>query len=142
VYKQALVGFLVGCTLGPLVGWVIGTFATFFAVAAGDAYPNGIATRGMRLTAFFGGLIGIPLGLIVGPLVGLPVRILSSMTLGPLKNVWAGAALGSLLGVASGLLVHRYWHPSPEAFVYTIIHAIVVGASVGAAAVRAKPKWL
>jgi hypothetical protein len=111
-------------------------------VAAADEYPNGVATRGMRLTAFLGGLIGILLGLIVGPLVSLPIRLLSSTVLEALKNVWAGAALGSLLGLGSGLLIHQYWHPSPEAFVYTIIHSVVVGTSVGAVTVIAKPKWL
>ncbi|MBV9927547.1 MAG: hypothetical protein JOZ96_21195 [Acidobacteria bacterium] len=142
VYKQLLVGLLVGCLLGPIVGWFIGTFATFFAVAAADAYPNGVATRGMRLTAFVGGLLGLPLGLVVGALVGVPVRLLSAAVIKALKNVWAGGALGSLLGLGAGLLIHRYWHPSPEAFVYTITHSVVVGASVGAVAVLANPTWL
>lgn len=41
-----------------------------------------------------------------------------------------------------GLLIQRYWPPSPEAFVCTIIHSAVVGASVGAVTVLANPKWL
>src|SRR3954468_19071033 len=94
VYKQALVGLLVGCTMGPLVGWFVGTFATFFTVAIAERFPNGVATGGMRLTAFVGGMIGILLGLIVGPLVSLPLRLLSSVSLKFLRNAWAGAALG------------------------------------------------
>jgi hypothetical protein len=136
-YKQVLVALLVGVTIGPVVGWFIGTFATFFAVAMTDP-----SVPGMRVTGFVGGLMGIPFGLIVGPLVSLPLRILSWVFLTFLKNVWFGSVLGAILGLGSGLLIHQYWHPSPQAFVYTVMHSIVVGSAVGAATVIAKPKWL
>ncbi len=142
VYRQALLALLVGLTIGPIVGWLAGTFATFLAVAVSDAYPNGVVTRGTRLTALVGGLIGILLGLVVGPAAALPLRLLSRSVLKFLRNVWAGAAAGSVLGLGSGLLIHQYWHPSPEAFVYTITHSVVVGGAVGVVAVAAEPSWL
>lgn len=143
LYKQALAGLLFGVTLGPVVGWFIGTMATFFAVFMSDEFQNGARSGGgLRTSAFFGGLIGILFGAITGPLVGLPLRIVSSAVLKPLANFWAGGVVGAILGLGIGYLIHLYWHPSPEAYVYLIMHSIVVGFSVGGFTVIARPKWL
>ena len=143
LYKQALAGLLFGVTLGPVVGWFIGTMAAFFVVSMSDEVQNGARSgRGLRGSAFFGGLIGILFGVITGPLVGLPMRIMSSAVLKSLANFWAGAVVGAMLGLGIGYLIHIYWHPSPEAYLYLIMHSVVVGASVGGFTVIAKPKWL
>ena len=142
IFKQVLVGLLVGITMGPLIGWFVGTFATFFIAAVANPAQRRVGTGAMRVTAFAGGMIGILLGLIVGPMVSLPIRLLSSVSFKFLRNPWTGAALGAVVGIESGLLIHLYWRPSPEAFVYTMIHAVTVGAVVGAATTIAKPKWL
>ena len=47
---KILVGIRVGGMLGPLAGWFIGTFATFFAVVA----MNTSNVRGMRSSGFMG----------------------------------------------------------------------------------------
>ena len=135
VYKQILVGLLVGGMLGPLIGWFIGTFATFFTSAMLD---NG--TRGMRTSAFVGGLIGIPFGLITGVLVATLVRIVFSILNS--AQPWLAATLGCLLGFASGYLIHQFWNPSEVSFVYLTIHSVVVGGVTAAVASVAKPKWL
>src|ERR1700730_4182456 len=57
LYKEVLVPILVGSMLDPIIGWFIGTFAIFFAAVAMDTSN----IRGMRVSAFVGGLIGIPL---------------------------------------------------------------------------------
>ena len=142
LYRQALVGLLVGGAIGPLVGWFVGTLATFLAVAVVANYPNGVATRGMRLTAFTGGLIGILLGLVVGLLVSVPLRIAAAAPLKSLKDARVGAIAGAALGLGCGLLVQQFWHPSPEAFVYTMLHSVVVGGAVGAVTMKAEPRWL
>jgi len=56
LYKEILVAILVGGMLVPIIGWFIGTFATYVAAAAIDTSN----VRGMRTSAFGGGLIGIP----------------------------------------------------------------------------------
>ena len=143
LYKQALVGILVGGTLGPTVGWFIGTFATIYTVFLSDNLQNGaVSARGMRGSAFLGGLLGILLGLVTGPLVGLPMRIAASTIIKSLTNFWVGATVGAAVGLGIGYLIHLYWDPSAEAFVYLIIHSIFVGGAVGGLAVIAKPKWL
>ena len=48
LYKEFLVGLMVGGPFGPLVGWFIGTFAAFFAVAAMDTSN----VRSMRSSTF------------------------------------------------------------------------------------------
>jgi len=143
LYKQALVGILVGGTLGPAVGWFVGTFATLYTIFLSDNIQNAApSARGMRVSAFFGGLLGILLGLVIGPLVGLPIRIASSAIVKSLTNPWAGAAIGAVVGPGIGYLIHLYWDPSAEAFLYLIIHSIFVGGAVGGLTVIAKPKWL
>jgi len=93
LYKEFLVGLMVGGLFGPLVGWFIGTFAAFFAVAAMDTSN----VRSMRGSAFIGGLIGIPLGLATGVLVSLPLRLMSTQGLTFLKNPWLAALLGAIM---------------------------------------------
>ena len=137
IYKQVLVGLMVGAMLGPLVGWSIGTFATFFTSALMDS-----GTRGVRTSAFVGGLIGMPLGLIIGVMVATPIRIVSSILFGDKLQPWLTATLGALLGFASGYLIHQFWNPSDVAFVYLTILSVIVGAMTGTVASVAKPKWL
>ena len=55
VYKEFLVGLIVGGLFGPVMGWFIGTFASFFVVTAMTS-----DVRGLRVSAFVGGLMGIP----------------------------------------------------------------------------------
>jgi len=40
IYKQALVGLMVGAALGPLVGWFIGTFTSPFVGMTGEDFQN------------------------------------------------------------------------------------------------------
>jgi|KBSSwiStaDraftv2_1062776.scaffolds.fasta_scaffold145511_1 hypothetical protein len=93
LYKEFLVGLMVGGLFGPLVGWFIGTFAAFFAVAAMDTSN----VRSMRSSTFIGGLIGIPLGFATGVLVSLPLRLMSTQGLTFLKNPWLAALLGAIM---------------------------------------------
>lgn len=139
LYKEVLVALLVGGLLGPLVGWLIGTFAAFFAVAAID--PS--ASRGgMRLSAFVGGLAGIPLGLLFGLAVSLPLRLISSRALRLLRNPWVAGLAGCVLGWCCGYLLLVSWSHSLGSLVYIVIHSIFVGGIVGGVTVIAKPKWL
>jgi hypothetical protein len=140
IYKQVLVGLLVGGLMGPLVGWFIGTFAAFFTSVLWDDSLPGL--RGMRTTAFVGGLIGIPIGLITGVLIATLVRVLFASFRYDKARPWSSAALGGSLGFASGYLIHQFWHPSELSFVYLSIHSIVVGSVTATVAVMAKPKWL
>jgi len=94
------------------------------------------------MSMFFGGLLGILLGFVIGPLVGLPIRIASSAIVKSLTNPWAGAAIGAVMGPGIGYLIHLYWDPSADAFLYLIVHSIFVGGAVGGLTVIAKPKWL
>ena len=139
-YKEVLVALLVGGLLGPLVGWFIGTFATFFAVATVDTSRNAVA--GMRTSAFVGGLIGIPLGLLFGLAVSLPLRLMSARAMRLLRNPWAATLAGCLLGWCCGYLLLVSWSHSSGSVVYIVIHSTVVGGVVGGVTVIAKPKWL
>ena len=53
----------------------MGTFATLFATVVADDTVS--VTRGMRVSAFLGGMLGIPLGAAIGLIVSLPIRLLS-----------------------------------------------------------------
>ena len=92
LYKEFLVGLLVGGLFGPVLGWFFGTFATFFAITAMDTTN----VRGLKTSGFLGGLMGIPLGLATGVIVSLPLRLLSTQGLTFLKKPWL-AALTELL---------------------------------------------
>lgn len=134
---------LVGGALGPLAGWFIGTLLTFFLVVIINQFESDVRpSAGMRMSAFFGGMIGILLGLITGLLVSLPLRIISSTVFKFLKNPWSGAAFGAVLGLGSGYLIHQYWYPSLEAYLFSMVHSIILGAVIGSVTVIAKPKWL
>lgn len=137
LFKQVLVGLLVGATFGPVIGWFSGTFITFFTSAW---LVSG--TRGMRTTAFVGGLIGIPLGFITGVLVAVPIRLVFLSFPENRVKLWLVAMVGCLSGVAVGYLIHQFWNPSDMSFVYLMIHGIVVGGLTGTVASMAKPKWL
>jgi hypothetical protein len=137
LFKQALVGLLVGATFGPVIGWFIGTFVTFFTSAWLD---NG--TRGMRTSAFVGGLIGIPFGFMTGVLVATPVRLVFSSFPENEGMLWLAVTVGCLLGFGSAYLIHQFWNPSDISFVYLMIHSVVVGGVTGSVASMAKPKWL
>jgi hypothetical protein len=139
LYKEILVGIMVGGMLGPLIGWFIGTFATFFAVVAMDIDTSNM--RGMKASAFMGGLIGIPFGLATGLLIGLPLRV-SSRFVYLLKDHWIGGAVGTLMGSLCGYVILRNWYPSSGSLIYVEALCMVVGAVVGTITVIAKPKWL
>ena len=141
LYKQGLVGLLVGVTLGPLVGWFIGFIAIFVALSWTEN-PYNVAHPPARMSMFVGGLVGIVLAAIVGPLVGIPLRIIYSTFSGSMANVRIGGAAGAVMGLGAGLLIHLFWNPTPEAFIYLIIHAVFVGTCVGMLTVVAQPKWL
>jgi len=137
LFKQVLVGLLVGATLGPLIGWFSGTFVTLFTSAwLSDS------TRGMRTTAFVGGLIGIPFGFVTGVLVATPVRLLFLSFPENRIKLWLLATIGSLFGIGSSYLIHQFWNPSDISFVYLIVHGAAVGGVTGTVASLAKPKWL
>ena len=138
--KEILVALLVGCFLGAIVGWFVGTFATFFATLV--AIDSANVTRGMRTSAFVGGLIGIPLGAVTGIVVSLPIRLLSVRFFRFLKNPWLAALLGAAIGWCFAILILERWYPSVGAAVYVVTHAMAVGAVVAAVTVLAKPKWL
>lgn len=108
----------------------------FFASATIDE------TRGMRTSAFFGGLIGIPLGALVGMVVSVPLRILSSRVFPFLKNIWLAAGLGAVIGWCCSLVVLLYWNTALPTIVYVALHAMFVGGMVAVITVLAKPKWL
>jgi hypothetical protein len=140
IYKQVLVGLVVGGLMGPLIGWFIGTFATFVTSTLLDDSMRGM--RGMRITAFVGGLIGIPLGFITGVLVATTVRLLFTVLLYGKAQPWLAVTLGCFLGLASGYLIHQFWNPSDVSIVYLTIHSVVVGGVGATVAAMAKPKWL
>ena len=137
VYKQAMVGVMVGAMLGPLVGWFIGTFATFYTTALLD---NSI--RGMRTSAFVGGLFGILFGFITGVLVATPVRMVTVRFPDSEVKRWFAVATGCLLGSGSAYLIHQFWNPSAISFWYLMVHSVVVGGVTATVAALAKPKWL
>jgi len=136
LYKEILVALLVGGLFGPLIGWLGGMLASFFASAIIDE------TRGMRTTAFVGGLIGIPLGLLTGLTVSIPLRLLSARVLKILRNGWFAAPVGGVIGWCCGFVVLIYWHPSIGTVVYVGMHSMFVGGLVAVVTVLAKPKWL
>ena len=45
-------------------------------------------------------------------------------------------------GLGIGYLIYLYWDYTAEALLYLMIHSVVVGGTVGALTVMAKPKWL
>jgi hypothetical protein len=137
LYKQVLVGLLVGSMLGPVSGWFIGTFATFFTTALIQT-----GTRGMRTSAFVGGLFGIPFGFVTGVLVATPVRVVGSFFHDTQARLWAAAIVGGLLGFGSANLIHQFWNPSEVSLVYLGIHSVVVGGVTASVASIAKPKWI
>jgi len=136
LHKELLVALLVGGLFGPLIGWLGGMLAMFFASATIDE------TRGMRTSAFIGGLMGIPLGALVGIVVSVPLRIVSSRVLPFLKNVWLAAALGAAIGWCCGFVVLLNWNTALATIVYVGLHAMFVGGMVAVITVLAKPKWL
>jgi len=140
LYKELLVAALVGGLFGPLIGWFVGTFAAFFAVVVAD--DSGHSPRGMRMSAFLGGMIGIPLGATIGLLVSLPLRILSARFFRFLDNPWVAASMGVVIGWCCAILILVRQEPSAGAIVYFGLHATVVGGLVAVVAVLAKPKWL
>ena len=138
LYKEFLVGLMVGGLFGPVIGWFIGTFATFFAVTAMDTSN----VRSMRGSAFIGGLIGIPLGLGTGVFVSLPMRLMSTRGLTFLKNSWLAALLGAIMGWLCGFLILRTWYLTFGSLIYVVMVCMVVGGVTGSASVSARPKWL
>ena len=138
VYKEFLVGLMVGGLFGPVIGWFIGTFAAFFAVTAMDSSN----VRGIRGSGFIGGLMGIPLGLVTGVIVSLPLRLMSTQGLVFLKNPWLAALAGAIFGWGCGYLILRTWYPTFGSLIYVVTVCMVVGGVTGSAAVSAKPKWL
>jgi hypothetical protein len=137
VYKEFLVGLIVGGLFGPLIGWFIGTFAMFFAVTAMTSN-----VRGLRTSAFIGGLMGIPLGLATGLIVSLPLRLMSTRGLALLKNPWLAALVGAIIGWFCGYLILTAWYPTFGSLIYVVMVCMVVGGLTGSVAVSAKPKWL
>jgi len=138
LYKEILVGLFVGGLFGPVIGWFIGTFATFFAVTAIDS-DN---VRTMRTSGFIGGLIGIPLGFVTGLISGLPLRLLSSRVLTLLRNPWLAAGVGMLIGWSFAFFILLRWYPTVGSLIYVVIVCMVVGGITGGVAVIAKPRWL
>jgi hypothetical protein len=136
LHKELLVAMLVGGLFGPLMGWLGGMLAMFFASASIDE------TRGMRTSAFVGGLMGIPLGALVGMVVCVPLRILSTRVLPWLKNIWLAAPLGAAIGWCCGFVVLLFWNTALATEVYVGLHAMFVGGMVAVITVLAKPKWL
>jgi len=137
VYKEFLVGLIVGGLFGPIIGWFIGTFATFFAVTAMTS-----DVRGLRTSAFIGGLMGIPLGLATGVIVSVPLRLMSTRVLALLKNPWVAAPVGAIIGWFCGYLILTVWYPTFGSLIYVVMVCMVVGGVTGSVAVIAKPKWL
>ncbi len=137
VYKEFLVGLIVGGLFGPVIGWFIGTCATLFAVTAMTS-----DVRGLRTPAFIGGLMGIPLGLATGVIVSLPLRLISTRGLALLKNPWLAAFVGAIIGWFCGYLILTAWYPTFGSLLYIVIVCMVVGGVTGSVAVSAKPKWL
>src|ERR1041385_5900670 len=117
LYKEFVLGLLVGGFFGPLIGWFVGTFATFLAVIAMDT-DN---VRVMRSSGFVGGLIGIPLGLATGLVAGPPLRLLSSRALTFLKNPWIAGGIGILIGWSFAFLILLRWFPSVGSLIYVVI---------------------
>ena len=138
LYKEIMVGLMVGGMLGPLVGWFIGTVATFFAVVEMDT-DN---VRRMRSSGFVGGLIGIPFGLVIGLAISLPLRLLSSRVFHLLKNPWLGGTAGTIIGCLCSYVILSNWYPSSGSLVYVVMFCMVMGAAVGSVTVIAQPKWL
>ena len=137
VYKEFLVGLIVGGLFGPVIGWFIGTFAMFFAVTAMTSN-----VRGLRTSAFIGGLMGIPLGFAIGVIVSLPLRLMSTRGLALLKNPWLSALGGAIIGWFCGYLILTAWYPTFGSLIYVMMVCMIVGGVTGSVAVSAKPKWL
>lgn len=129
-------GLIVGGLFGPVIGWFIGTFATFFAVTAMTS-----DVRGLRGSAFIGGLIGIPLGLATGIIVSLPLRLISTRS-ALLKNPWLAALVGAIIGWFCSYLILTVWYPTFGSLIYVVMVCMVVGGVTGSVTVSAKPKWL
>jgi len=138
LYKEIIVGLLVGGLFGPVVGWFIGTFATFFAVTAMDT--NNVRT--MRGSGFIGGLIGIPLGFATGLVSSLPMRLISARGPAFLKNAWVAASVGAIIGWAVAYFILFSWYSTIGSLLYIVIVCMVVGGITAGVAVIAKPKWL
>jgi uncharacterized protein YacL len=136
LHKEILVALLVGGVFGPLIGWLAGMLATFFASAVVNE------TRGMRTSAFVGGLMGIPLGLLIGLVVSVPLRIASVRFFPPLKNAWFAAPLGGAIGWCCGFVVLLCWNSELATIVYVGLHSMFVGGMVAIVTILAKPKWL
>jgi hypothetical protein len=134
------VALLVGGLFGPLIGWLVGTFAAFITSVLIDDSGNNV--RGMRISAFLGGLIGIPLGLVEGLAVSTSLRVLSTRVLKFLNNPWLAAPVGAVIGWFGGFLILIYWYSSYGTVIYVGIHSMAVGGVVGAVTVLARPKWL
>jgi hypothetical protein len=136
LHKEILVALLVGGLFGPLIGWLGGMLAMFFASATiGE-------TRGMRTSAFIGGLMGIPLGLLIGIVVCVPLRIASARLFPFLRNAWFAAPLGAAIGWCCGFVVLLFWNTTLATIVYVGLHSMFVGGMVAVVTVLAKPKWL
>jgi hypothetical protein len=140
LYKEILVALLVGGLFGAIVGWFVGTFATFFATVVADDSAN--VTPGTRMSAFLGGMVGIPLGAVTGLIVSLPVRILSVRVFRFLNNPWIAAPFGAVIGWLVALLLLIRWYSSAGTAVYVGLLSMAVGGIVAAVTVLAKPKWL
>ena len=138
LYKEFLVGLLVGGLFGPVLGWFFGTVATFFAMTA--TYTTNV--RGLRTSGFLGGLIGIPFGFATGLIVSLPLRLLSTRGLTFLKNPWLAGLIGTLIGWVCSYVILTSWYPTFGGLIYVVIVCMVVGGLTGSVAVSAKPKWL
>ena len=135
-YKEVLVGLLVGSLLGPLMGWLIGTVATFVAISA---MTSGV--RGMRGSAFIGGLIGIPVGFVIGLIVSPSLRIVSRKV-SFLMNPWFAGLAGTVLGWICAYATVQLWYSTFGSLLYVLMVCMFVGGTTGAVVVIAKPKWL
>jgi len=137
VYKEFLVGLIVGGLFGPVIGWFIGTFAMFFAVTAMTSN-----VRGPENVRFHWRVNGDSLGLGTGVIVSLPLRLMSTRGLALLKNPWLAALVGATIGWFCGYLILTAWYPTFGSLIYVVTVCMVVGGVTGSVAVSAKPKWL
>src|SRR4029079_3778521 len=138
LYKELLVGILVGGLLGPLIGWFIGALAAFFAVTAMDT--NNV--RVMRGSACIGGLLVIPVGFVIGLIVSPVLRLISTQLLSVLKNPALAAISGAFLGWLISYLTVDLLYATLGSVLYVVMVSMVVGATAGMVVVMAKPKWL